>query len=659
MRPVAVAATATIWLGGLVAVVLVDHRLSQLGRPDLHQFSGPGAVFAFAHTSACAVGVLLLLRRPEHPVGWCLVALGTAVAATGGLQAYGLLGLDADPSGSHPGAAVAALLASSLFVSYLVAIALICYLTPTGRYLSARWARCAQVMAFAGGVWFVVLLVDPGKLQAPFRDVENPWGLTALAPVLHPLRQVSGALNNVLVLVSFASLLVRFRRSRGEERRQLLWLGLALVPVPLLVAAAFVASRTRNDDVLNLAAGGFVAVLPVAVGLAVAKTRLCDVDLILSRAAAYLLLSALLAGTYATTVLLITEGVWGIAGDSSVAIVLATLAVAALARPAHRTIQDALDRRFNRRRYDALRRVRAHVDMPAPGVDIEQVLREALRAPELVINYWVPDRETWVRGDGSAAHPGEPFTVVTRTGRTVAQVFGSVEDPVLVEAALREAAPELDNTALRAAVSLQLVEVRASRTRLANAQLEERSRIERDLHDGAQQRLLALAAQLQAALLNGDPGRMRDALTQGVSESRAAVIELRDLANGLHPQVLTDGGLSATLDQLSARHPIEVRVVDATRRYPARVEATAWFIVCEGVSNALKHAEAATIGVHVEVFGQDLRILVSDDGLGGADARGSGLRGLSDRAEAVGGRLSVSSAQPGGTVLEAVLPCGS
>ena len=226
-------------------------------------------------------------------------------------------------------------------------------------------------------------------------------------------------------------------------------------------------------------------------------------------------------------------------------------------------------------------------------------------------------------------------------------------------AALQEAAPELDNTALRAAVSLQLVEVRASRMRLANGQLEERKRIERDLHDGAQQRLLALAAQLQAALLNGDPGRMRDALNQGVSESRAAVVELRDLANGLHPQVLADGGLSAALDQLAARHPIDVRVIDATRRYSARVEATAWFIVCEGVTNALKHAKAATVGVSVVSDAEALRIVVSDDGLGGADIHGRGLRGLSDRAEAIGGRLSVTSAEPRGTLLEVVLPCGS
>ena len=653
-----VAALTVDWLLALV-VALIDHRLSELGRPDLHQFNGPGAVFAFAHTSASAVGVLLILRRPRHPVGWCLIALGAAIAVTGGLQAYGLLGLDADPSGAHPGASVAALLASSLFIVYLVAIALICYLTPTGKHLSVRWARCAQVMAVSAGVWFAVLLVDPGKLQAPFREVENPWGLADLGPFLHPLRVVSGGVNNVLVLVSFASLVVRFRRSRGEERRQLMWLGLAIVPVPLLVAAAFVASKMRNDDVLNLAAGGFVAVLPVAVGLAVAKTRLYDVDRILSRAAAYLLLSALLAGTYATTVLLITQGVWGAAGDSSVAIVLATLAVAALARPAYRTIQDALDQRFNRRRYHALRRVRSHVAAPEPGVSIEQVLRDALRAPELVINYWVPDRAIWVRGDGSPGQVGEPDSVVTRTGRTVAQVFCSVEDPGLVDAALQEAAPELDNTALRAAVSLQLVEMRASRMRLANGQLEERKRIERDLHDGAQQRLLALAAQLQAALLNGDPGRMRDALNQGVSESRAAVVELRDLANGLHPQVLADGGLSAALDQLAARHPIDVRVLDATRRYSARVEATAWFIVCEGVTNALKHAKAATVGVSIEADAEDLRIVVSDDGLGGADIHGRGLRGLSDRAEAIGGRLSVRSAEPRGTLLEVVLPCGS
>jgi signal transduction histidine kinase len=224
---------------------------------------------------------------------------------------------------------------------------------------------------------------------------------------------------------------------------------------------------------------------------------------------------------------------------------------------------------------------------------------------------------------------------------------------------LREAEPELDNAGLRAAMALQLEDVRASRGRLAAAQLEERRRVERDLHDGAQQRLLALAAQFQAALLNGQPARLREALVGGVEQSQAAVRELRELANGLHPSVLADGGLAAALDDLAARHGVQVDVAEPGRRYPQRIEATAWFIACEAVTNAVKHARAEGIRVHVVRQGNELRISVDDDGLGGADPSGNGLRGLADRAEAVGGLLLVQPRQPCGTTISAVLPCGS
>ena len=160
---------------------------------------------------------------------------------------------------------------------------------------------------------------------------------------------------------------------------------------------------------------------------------------------------------------------------------------------------------------------------------------------------------------------------------------------------LDEAAPELDNAGLRAAVAVQLEQVRASRERIAEAQIDERRRIERDLHDGAQQRLLGTAAQMQAALLNGDPERLRAALELGVCESRNAVAELRALANGLHPAVLEDGGLPTALEDLSSRLPVSVAVSDPEQRYPPLVEATLWFVACEAVANATKHAASTSV----------------------------------------------------------------
>lgn len=650
--------TVLLPLGCIALAYMADRRLAEVGRPDLQQMGGAGVAFLGAIVSASLVAAFLLIRRPGHPIGWCFAGLAAAVSLPAATQGYGLLGLVADPSGSHPGAAAAAVIASSMFVWWFVAIGLICLLTPTGRYLSTRWAWCGRLLWGSGGVWFVTIVLMPVNFEAPLDAVQNPWGVAGLESI-GPLRTLAAVLNNLLALAAFASLVVRYRRAVGEERRQLLWLGVLVIPVPVLAAVTFGAARTGNDAVLNLAAAGLVCVFPIGVGLAVAKTRLYDVDRILSRAVSYLLLSAVLAGTYAGTVLLVGQGFGGARDGSTISVALATLAVAVLAKPAHRSLQDAVDKRFSRRRYDALQVVRAHVVAPDPSTSVEQVLRDALHAPELSVSYWVQERAAWVTGDGRPAPTAAYALTVRRAGRTVARVAAVDVEPEIVAAVLREAEPELDNAGLRAAVAVQLEEVRASRARLATAQLEERRRVERDLHDGAQQRLLALAAQFQAALLNGDPARLREALATGVEQSQAAVRELRELANGLHPSVLADGGLSAALDDLASRHRIRVFLAEPDRRYPARVEATAWFIACEAVTNAVKHAAAEHVDVHVTCADDELEMVIQDDGLGGADPSGGGLRGLADRAEAVGGRLLVSVGEPQGTTVRAVLPCGS
>ena len=164
---------------------------------------------------------------------------------------------------------------------------------------------------------------------------------------------------------------------------------------------------------------------------------------------------------------------------------------------------------------------------------------------------------------------------------------------------------------------------------------------------------------MQAALVNGSPERLRAALELGVCESRNAVGELRALANGLHPAVLDHGGLPATLEDLSSRLPVTVAVNEAQRRYPPVVEATMWFVACEAVANATKHAAPTNITVRFDDLGDDVRLVIEDDGRGGADPDGHGLRGLADRVEAAGGRLTVTSAPATGTRVEAVVPSAS
>jgi signal transduction histidine kinase len=204
----------------------------------------------------------------------------------------------------------------------------------------------------------------------------------------------------------------------------------------------------------------------------------------------------------------------------------------------------------------------------------------------------------------------------------------------------------------------------ASRDRAVDSAEAERRRIERDLHDGAQQRLVALAMDLgmARAKLETDPAAATALVGEAHEEAKRALAELRDLARGIHPAVLADRGLDAAISALAARSPVPVGVeVEAdTGRLPGPVESAAYFVVAEALTNAAKHARAAEIGVRIARHRDLLIVEVIDDGAGGADpARGSGLRGLADRVAAVDGHLTITSPPGGPTVVRAELPCGS
>jgi signal transduction histidine kinase len=229
------------------------------------------------------------------------------------------------------------------------------------------------------------------------------------------------------------------------------------------------------------------------------------------------------------------------------------------------------------------------------------------------------------------------------------------EDPGLVEAVGSVARLALENERLAALVRAQLEEVRASRMRIVEAADAERRRVERDLHDGAQQRLVALAMRLQLAKETTTGASAL--LDEATAELQTAIGEVRGLARGLHPTILTEAGLGAAVEALAERTPLPVVVDVPERRYETRLEATAYFVVAEALTNVARYASATEARVTVRDEGERLVLLVADDGRGGADpALGSGLRGLSDRLEAVGGRLTISSPPGGGTVLQAELP---
>jgi signal transduction histidine kinase len=214
----------------------------------------------------------------------------------------------------------------------------------------------------------------------------------------------------------------------------------------------------------------------------------------------------------------------------------------------------------------------------------------------------------------------------------------------------------------RANLKARIGELELSRARVVDSAEAERRKIERDLHDGAQQRLVALAMDLGRARARfaDDPDAAKAIVDQAHAEAKAALVELRNLVRGVHPPVLTDRGLDAALSGLAALSPVPVSVrVDVAPRPSASVEAIAYFVVAEALTNVAKHAQATRAVVSVERHHDVLAIVIRDDGIGGADPRGQGLSGLADRVAGVDGRLSVDSPAGAGTVIEVELPCGS
>ncbi len=680
-RAAGVAAVWAVGAGCLAVAGLMQGRLVEAGRTDLAVALPVMAVYALGFLVSAAVGGALLIRRRGGPVGALFLALALSQVGGLALDLYARYGALARPGGV-PGAAVAAHVVDPVFLVFFAALGVALHRIPTGAPLTRRWAWAARATVAAATVAYVGGVISDRAIDPPFGAVPNPLAVPGLSAVADVARAVGATGTAFGLVVGGASVVARFRRSPAADRHQLRWLVAAVAPLPLYLALVFTWRRANNETPLLMATAGFTVVIPAATWWCISRRRLFDMDGVLSAGVAYLASTGVVVATYAATVVVAGDAVSGFTGSATTAPVVATLAAVSVMTPARRRIQDAVDRRFNRRRFEALRLVEAHLADPAGTRAVEEVLRSATGDPGLTVAYRIDDGTTdggrWVTSNGrdaEAAIGSTATVIVRRDGAPMARVaFDPARaDRHLVEAVAARARPELDNARLRAALTLQLVEVADSRARIAAAQLAERQRIERNLHDGAQQRLLALGLELRSAQLNGDPDRLAAAVEAGIDLARTALVELRDLANGLCPPVLADGGLTAALDDLAAHAPVPLTVVSTDTRFAPAVEQTAWFVVCEAVANAAKHAQASMVGVTAELMRAPsadddaalLSVSVSDDGRGGADLAGRGLQGLRDRAEAMGGTLTVVSPPRGGTEVRLLLPakerppCGS
>jgi signal transduction histidine kinase len=301
-----------------------------------------------------------------------------------------------------------------------------------------------------------------------------------------------------------------------------------------------------------------------------------------------------------------------------------------------------------------------------PPVQIRTAIADTLGDPSLQLAFWLPHEERYVDPDGNPAtvgvQPGRAVTILEHDGNRVAALVHDaslLDDPGLIEAVGAAAGLALENVRLQAELRAQLVEVRASRARIVEAGDAERRRLERDLHDGAQQRLLGIRLALQLAkgrLKTG--GEVEELLDEADAEVVGALAELRTLARGLHPAILTEDGLAAALAVLARRAPVPVELSVCTERLSSVVEATAYFVSAEALANVAKHAHASRVTLRVTRENGQVVVNVRDDGVGGADCAGAGLRGLRDRVETLDGQLTVDSPIGAGTRVLAAIPCG-
>ena len=305
---------------------------------------------------------------------------------------------------------------------------------------------------------------------------------------------------------------------------------------------------------------------------------------------------------------------------------------------------------------------------PRPG-GLRDAVADALDDPSLELLFWLPESGHYVNGQGRefALPENDPARVVTTVDRDGECIAAIVHDGTLphmgehVRAVGAAAALALENERLDAALRAKLGELRSSRERMLKIGLEERRRLERDLHDGAQQRLVSMALniRLARAKLNEDPLAAEQLLASAGDELESALEELRELARGIHPAVLTDRGLGTALQTLANRAPVPVELGELPdERLPEAVELAAYFVVAEALTNVAKYAEASHATVQVERHNGRVVVEVADDGVGGADpGRGTGLRGLADRLAVIEGRLEVESEQGQGTTVTARIPC--
>jgi signal transduction histidine kinase len=561
---------------------------------------------------------------------------------------------------------------------------------PDGRLPSPRW----RIVPWAGLALIVVSFLALGFAEPSLDVVERSDGtfLRAPNPVHIPLLEPLGIVAGVawplllgLIVASAAAMVVRFRRSSGTERQQLKWFAFAAVflVVYLLTSSVLeifgIAEGSAGEVISGLAFLG----LPVAVGIALLRYRLWDLDVVVKKTVVAGTLVALSLVVYGVVVVAIPSA---LDVENPVFLFGTALALGIAFRPVMRIARRLADRLVYGTRatpYEVLTDFSERVGTSYATEDVlprmAQVLGQGMGAD--VARIWLRVGSSfrlaavWPPGAGETVParsgdelvvPGETVTEVRDQGEVLGALSVRMPASDPMTPSKEKLARDLASQAGLVLRNVRLVEdLRASRQRLVAAQDEERRRLERNIHDGAQQQLVALAvkARLAKQFTDRDPDKVAQLLGQIEAETQTALEDLRDLARGIYPPLLADRGLVAAIEAQSRKGGLGVEVDAAgLGRFPADVEATVYFCALEALQNVAKYAEAARTVVHLGRSNGELSFEVVDDGRGfdpALVANGSGLQGMADRLAAVGGSLEVRSAPGRGTTVAGRVPVGA
>ena len=646
------------------------------------------------------VGGLIASRQPRNPIGWLLLFGATATALQGLAGQYAVHTVMVD-RGSLPGVEWMAWLGSTVGgLVYPGTVVLILLLFPNGRLPSTRWRSVMWLDLALAAVNNGLGFLDPAPIASPgVPSVPNPLVLAHINGLeMGPIGYVVFLGGLLVVLAAAVSLVIRLRRARGAEREQVRWVAYALgttVLISIAYTLAGLAVPTLQNNVVGnvIVVAGFGLGLPAAIGVAMLRYHLYDIDIVISRTLVYGTLAVLITAVYVGIAVGIGTLV-GSGGKPNLGLsILATAIVAVGFQSVRERLQKIANRLVYGKRatpYQVLSEFSGRVAESYAAEDVlprmASVLRDGTGAELATV---------WVRADGrlrrAAASPvsnagAEPLdlngssspeipgadrsvlvrhqgevlgalTITKRRGESITPIEVKLMDDLAHQAGL-----VLKNVGLSADLQARLVDLRASRQRLVAAQDDERRRLERNLHDGAQQHLVALKVKLGLAemLASRDPERARATVAELKHDADEALETLRDLARGIYPPLLADRGLPTALQAQARKATLPVTIeADGIGRYSQDTEAALYFCILEALQNIQKYAQASSAVVRLREDGDRLSVEVADDGRGfdvSTTIRGNGLTNMEDRLDALGGTLQIASSPGNGTTLRMILP---